>query len=375
MAIIDLPTTAAFRGAQFSLGLDVSESTYTGFLTGNRTRRSNLADRLRATLTLPPCKDRVAGAAREALLMGLRSNGDWLRMGMPHRAQPLGNLRGTLLAAATAAAGARVLRLSGATAAPNMLTHSGLETDLDANDLDDGWLVVGFGAYGTLGVARVAGNGSTWGQTVFASALGPTNSDIINLSRAGVPVLAGQVYTLAADTKDTTCAVALEINWYTAGNVYLSSSGQVFAYSGSTWTRRIITATAPATAAKADIYISGRAQPGGPTNGAISVDNVQLEAAASASAFAGLPTMAAGDWLGVGGNLVQCAWPGVVATDAGVVDVPLAQPLPRAVSSGAAVTWSAPTGLWELDDDGLQLDYSPGVLQGGVAIPLRQVMQ
>lgn len=33
MAIIDWPTDRAFQGAQFSLGLDVSESTSTGFLT------------------------------------------------------------------------------------------------------------------------------------------------------------------------------------------------------------------------------------------------------------------------------------------------------------------------------------------------------
>jgi hypothetical protein len=38
------------------------------------------------------------------------------------------------------------------------------------------------------------------------------------------------------------------------------------------------------------------------------------------------------------------------------------------------VQWNAPTGLWELDDDGLQLDYSAPVVQGGFAIPLRQVI-
>ena len=44
------------------------------------------------------------------------------------------------------------------------------------------------------------------------------------------------------------------------------------------------------------------------------------------------------------------------------------------MTAGAVVDVSTPRGVWELDDEGLQLDYSARVVQAGIAIPLRQVV-
>lgn len=201
MATIDWPTSRAFRAAAFSLQPFVSASAYTGFLTGVKQRRSNLVDRLRATLTLAPCLAAEA-AEREAFLMSILSTGDWLRLSMPHRPRLRGSMVGGPVVQANTAAGAR-----------------------------------------SIGIVTVAG-----------------------------------------------------------------------------------------------------------------------------------ATIAAGDWLGIGGNLLQCGYGGAVANPSGVATVPLVLPLQRAVVAGAAVAYVAPTGVWQLDGDGLQLDYTAPALQQGLAIPLLQVI-
>ena len=118
----------------------------------------------------------------------------------------------------------------------------------------------------------------------------------------------------------------------------------------------------------------GEAAAGGPIAAAIEIDNLQFEQGNVGTSFAAYPTLSAGDWLGVGGNLLQVAYGGATLSDIGAGVVTLTMPLPAAITSGAAVTWSAPTGLWQIDADRTQLDYSAPVVQGGVAIPLRQVI-
>lgn len=377
MAIIDWPSTRPFAGALFSLGLDVSESAYTGFLTGNRTRRSNLADRLRGTLTLPPCADPVAGAAREALLLGLRSTGDLLRMAVPHRRYPLGTLRGAPVVSASAAAGARSFSIAGGTAGVNLLSGSGFEIDTNADGIADGWGAYSSGAVSGLTYARPAGNDSALAQQIRAATLGAAAVDQIGIVRLDyAAVEAGRPYSMAADViaNYTGMDVRLYVGWYTDAEVFLSASS-VASASPLIWSRVALHgATAPPTAAKARLYVWLEAHSSGGGNPQIYVDNVQFEKGPSATTYAGLPSLFAGDFLGSGGNLLQVAYPGVTLTDAGAGTVPLTMPLQRALSSSAAVTWVSPAGLWDLDDDGLQLDYSAGVLQGGVAIPLRQVI-
>lgn len=200
MATIDWPTTRHFLTAEFQIGVEASFLGFTGFKTGNRSRLSNLADRLVATVTLPPTLGATEMAEREAFILGLLSTGDYVRFGIPHR--------------------------------------------------------------------RTTGGTITGSPTVGANVLAGARSVTINTSAAA--------------------------------------------------------------------------------------------------------TIAGGGFIGIGGNLLQAAYTGATANGSGVMTLPLALPAPAAVTSGAAITITAPTGLWELDTDALQVSYAPGIIQGAVVLPFRQ---
>ena len=518
MAIIDLPTTRAFQGAMFSLGLDVSESTYTGALTGNRTRSSNLADRLRATLTLPPTRDRIAAGQREALLMGLRSAGDWLRMGMPHRPVPAGSLRGSPTVSANALAGARLFALADARAGSNLLRRAlfqdfvmttgwtpnvgtvtptsavGVDGTMRAWTLtrtsagdwyagrvyttsshalrgftfgvwlkqgtytgnvvlrvqDDAALQVGArtvtptaswvyytvtGAFGGSPASNVRlfidpVDPGTDGETLLVDFTGLEMGDNIQVNAAlwvdewgdfQGGVSAGKLientansthfwsapYTVAANTAHC-FSVYLKADTRTHAVVYFGDGDGPFTRVGvlANLTAGTITAAdvgTPLQVTARSITSVGngwhRVSVGGifdssSTNGFVQVrlhngststytgdglsglqfDGPQFEIGGVPTAYSRFATVAAGDFLGAGSNLLGVSLAGATANVAGAMIVPLTMPLPRALTAGAAVAWAAPTGVWELDDDGLQLDYSAPVVQGGVAIPLRQVV-
>ena len=54
--------------------------------------------------------------------------------------------------------------------------------------------------------------------------------------------------------------------------------------------------------------------------------------------------------------------------------MPLVLPTQKSITAGAAVVYAAPTGVWQIDEDGVQLDYTAPVIQGGIAVPLLQVI-
>ena len=375
MAIIDLPALRGFEGARFELTLEVSESAFQGFYTGNRQRQSTLSDRLSGILVLPPSNDATLKAQREALLFGLRSSGDTLRMLTPHRKSTLGTISGTITAGANAAAGARSLTLAGALTRPNLLVSSGFEIDTNVDGLADGLTSYTTGTSTGLAYSGTAGNGSARAQIVAASSLGTSSADRIGWKfAADAAVTTGQAYTLACDVYgEPNAFVMLYVEWYTAGVALLGSPASAASVIPSTFQRRTLTATAPATAAFARVYIWCQERFNAPVNVALAVDNVQFEQAAAATAYAGLAALLAGSFIGTGGNLLQVAFAGATANDAGAMTVPLSMPLPKAVTSGAAVSL-APTGLWEWDSDAPQFNYSPGGLQDSVTIPLRQVI-
>lgn len=64
-------------------------------------------------------------------------------------------------------------------------------------------------------------------------------------------------------------------------------------------------------------------------------------------------TLIGGDILGIAGQLCMTGSAGATANGGGVLTVPLAVPLRKAISGGAAVTWSAPTGTFQLAADSL----------------------
>jgi hypothetical protein len=85
-------------------------------------------------------------------------------------------------------------------------------------------------------------------------------------------------------------------------------------------------------------------------------------------------TLLGGDVLGAGGRLLPVAYAGAVADGSGVMIVPLQVPLRATLAAGSAVTWSQPTGAFQFEGDGLELDYSPGLLQRGVDLQFVEVV-
>lgn len=119
MATVDWPTDRAFAPQRMKFGASTPKSAWSAPFTGQTQSISHLADRLMCTVRLPPCNAANAGR-REAFLMGLASTGDWVRMGHRQRPVPLGTLRGSPTAQASASAGARTLSVQ-TTAGATML--------------------------------------------------------------------------------------------------------------------------------------------------------------------------------------------------------------------------------------------------------------
>lgn len=88
-------------------------------------------------------------------------------------------------------------------------------------------------------------------------------------------------------------------------------------------------------------------------------------------------TLRPGDFLGCGTNtLIMVGIPGGTANGSGAMtSCPLAMPLPVALVGGASLTWDRPLGLWEWDGDAVQIDYTAPIIQQGVVLPFRQVIQ
>lgn len=356
MTTRDWPTDDAFKAATpFQLALDSSQSTARGFYTGN-TQRLGHADRLRMTVMLPPTTSRAAAAKREAFFMSLLSTGDVVRLAMPHRKYINGDLTGSPTVAASVAAGARSLVLTGgvgvnllpnpsferATLAPWTRGGTGSHT---ATRSTDTFVVDG---HSMAVVNTVTGQDAYYEQTVAC--------------------LPSTTYTLSAFVFVQSIAggalsnrsMLLYDGSTTAEDLTLNTSHAL-----STWTLKQLTFNTGSSASTLNVRLYA-------PNGGIYWDVVQLVKGPALPYFASAPTLLPGDIIGVGGNLLMVGPDGSSRNADDDILVPLAMPVPKAITAGAAATVVAPTGLWQLDVDGLQLDYSAGSLQGGVAIPLRQ---
>jgi hypothetical protein len=374
MAIIDWPTTRPFQGASLQLDLSTSRSGFAGFYTGNRQTVSHLADRRLATLTLPPCRG-ADGPARQAFLHGLMSRGDWLRMGVPHQPYPRGTLGGAPTVSATVAAGARAIAVAGALARPNWLTNRSFEEDSNADGVSDGWVAYAAGSTGTVTRALLPpGSHGTKAQQVFCTALAAGAGNRIGIFQSFLfPAGVYSMASFAADIRGTAAATAvLELNWVNGSGGFISAFNTTAHPDPTNFQRLALAGVAvPAAAARADCYVW--LQDGTGAACGMDVDAAQFEFAAAPSPFSGLPSLAAGDWLSIGGNLLQVDYPGATLNDGGAGTVPLVTPLQRGITAGAAVTWANPTGLWEVDADSLPLNFNPAQVADGFALPLREV--
>lgn len=119
--VVNWPTGRAFVPTSVTIEIAVAESVFTGQYSGQRSRRSHLADRWLLTMTMAACRSRTEAYEREAFLHGVKSRGDWLRIGLPDRQAPRGTARGTMLVSGAHAAGVRTLAISGSTASGTLL--------------------------------------------------------------------------------------------------------------------------------------------------------------------------------------------------------------------------------------------------------------
>ena len=378
MADIDWPTSEPFRPVlPYSFGVSTPKSGTRGFYSGENETAGHLADRFLTSITLPPCSG-AAAAPRSAFLMGALSRGDRFRFRVPHHPGNSGTLAGPVVVSANALAGARSVSVSGGLSGVNLLRGSGFEVDSNADNVADGWAIYSSGAV-TGGVAEglVAGNASPKAQRLYAAVLGPSDADQFGVVNAdNIPVTAGASYTFAVDVRSTSgggATIRIVLLWLTAGLSVLPSAAENMPATVG-WLRRSLSSVAPPTAAFARVYVwmQGDAV-GAPI--ALEVDNAQFERSAAATAYAGAPTLQAGDFIGVAGNLLQVAYGGSGITDAGAGTVPLTLPLARPITAGAGVTLQQPVGLWQIDTtDGISFDFSAPVVQMGVTIPFRQVI-
>lgn len=115
MATYAWPTGPEFEPRELSFGASLPHSAHVAPFTGNTSSIGHLSDRLRCTITLPPCDGR-AGQAREGFFLAVASGGHFLQLGHPHRLLPQGTLRG-LPVSPGAVAGARVLPITAAAGA------------------------------------------------------------------------------------------------------------------------------------------------------------------------------------------------------------------------------------------------------------------
>jgi hypothetical protein len=375
MATIDWPTTDAFKPTlPYSFGVSTPKSGARGFYTGENETVGHLSDRLLVNMNLPPCSGQQA-KERAAFLIGAMSNGDRFRFSPWNANFPHGTISGGPTVGAAAAAGARSINISGARSGLNLLRGGGFEIDTDANGLADGWTLYATGSTGTVSVSRVGGNSSPFAQRFDATALGASASDQVGAYySADVDVVAGNSYAFSADCRDNGVQIRLHIDWYNVSAALISSTTSVAAGPGSSWSRRSVSGVAPVAAAAARPYVWMEARTGGPASSALEIDNVQFQLGAVAAAFSGNPTLAGGDLLAVGGNLLTTAYAGSTLSDAGAGSVPLALPLLRPLTIGQSITLINPVGTWQIDTtDGIAFDFAANVLQMGVNIPFRQV--
>lgn len=368
MAVYDLPL--ALRSMAWEFGLARSGTQFRSPYSGTLQAVDFIADRWQVGMMLPPRLFAQAGQC-EAFFNRLVGGVNRVRLWHQARPVPRGTLRGSPTLSGAAARGNASIAITGAVAYPNLLRYSGFELDGNADGVADGWQLFSGGATGALTPSLGAGGSSGLAQRLNAAALGTAVGDFAGVRTATlVGVQPGAMHTLAADLGGTLgCQLALSIDWYTAGDVFISAATTAAA-AGPALERRSLSALAPATAAKADLLLYMRARTGGPALTTFLADSVQFEAAAAATTYAGPPTLKAGDMLGCGGQLFQVA-EDVTLNDAGAGNVQVVNRSRGAIAGGSAVTWLRPTAEFYMPAQASRFAFQPQHLQA-VAFDLEE---
>lgn len=256
--------------------------------------------------------------------------------------QPRGTLRGTPRLSVAAARGDTTLSIKEATAWPNLLRNGSFEIDTNADGLCDLWLAYSAGSPGTITRTRAtsgAAHGSNY-QQVQASALAAGAGNHAGIYR-NQAVLPDTTYTFSAALKVEagTFTPRMAMTWRDGSSVIINN---VFYSPPATasWARYSVSATMPSNAASVDVFVY--MQDGGGGLCRLGVDAAQLEIGAGTGTYAGFPTLAADDFLGVGGQIFQAA-AAATADDAGSLTLSAVNRVRATIALDAAVTWYRPT--------------------------------
>lgn len=360
MAVITLPDAVIATAGGLTYGQQRYDLTDESPVTGS-------------AFVMPMGPPRWTASLRSKQAMALRDAGWWesmvtrLRGGINHlalydllRPLPAGTLRGTPKLLNNYAIGAAAVSLRGGVVGANLLQYTQAFSG-------DAW----------SGFATVTDN-------TTAAPNGVTSADTLTDSDSGSTAVREQTVTVPDDTATYTASVhvrktsggtsptfRLRLSFDGGGtpiftNVHLNSdTGAVLAGPGSAvsvdsnwWRVQVQLANNGTGNTSATVQVIPASAPNGSTTGAASTTGsailwgVQLERAASASAYTGLGTLLAGDWVQIGSGMGTSQLVKLVADateSAGGTTIITFEPALRlAFSSGDLVTLERPLGYYKL---------------------------
>lgn len=365
MTALSLP--ANFRPLACELALRKAGLQFTSPINGTMQAIDLVAERWVMALDMP-AMGAATGGARAAFL-GLWAGGiNTVPLHHFGRPQPLGTLRGTPTLGASAARGDNTFALAGCVQ-DGVLYRNSMEADTNADGLSDGLTSYSAGTVSGVAHTRV-GVATGNAQRTAATSIGGTSSDQAGWRlTADVAVAAGVAHTISADIYSSNCSHAIEVVWLSAALSVLSVSKTTWLGDGINYTRRVLTATAPASAAWARVYVYMTIGTGTPD---LRVDRLQVETGSTAGTWLPAVTLLQGDMLGVSGHLLQVA-ADATATEAGTMSVSTVNRARGSISSGTTVAWDRPTATFILPAMQVGLQWQRGGLVGGAALEAVEV--
>lgn len=300
--------------------------------------------------------------AVEAFLLRLSGRQHRARLWDLKRPRPLGNIQtGGVTLGTTAGQFATTLQLAGCRPRSSLLQGGGFE--VHAGGPASPWSSYSTGTTGTVSYgagASLAGNG-VYCQRITALNLGTTSADVAGLYqtiRGEALASRSCAFSITAAAYDGSPRVMLYLAWRAGLSIVDSSFSSVAP--SATAARYTLLATAPPTADSVDVFVWMHSRSGSPGTAVVDIDDAQFEFGSAASPFLGVPTLSAGDWLGLANGQLVRVVTDAAATDLGAMTVDVRHMLRSAVASGTAVTLDRPTALYVRTEAGIALPRMAG---------------
>jgi hypothetical protein len=358
MSIITWPTTLS-TAAEFTLGQQRYDVTESSDSTGADAARLLGPPRWTVSLRSVDAVPLAEAGAWEAMLLQLRGRVNHLALHDPVRAVPQGNLRGSPILNATAAAGARSLVLANVRHADNLLIY---QRSFD----NAAWTLV---------------LGATVTPDTTASPPGSSSADTITDPNAAASALVRQSVAVADDSTTyvgsvfvrktsggTSPTFAIRLT-FTGGSAateiakfntdtgsVLSGTMTVESYSGTWWRiyKSLANDASGNTALQFDLFPAiaayGLSATDVTATGSAIVWSAQLQPGTTPTDY-DLADLKAGDWLQIGTGVGTSQLVKVTAdaqeVNAGTMTVSFEPPLRAAFSAGTAVTWNRPIAYYK----------------------------